>query len=154
MTLSRPQLKVEALAPHFAQLLQEAGCTLDQPEFFATWKAFAALALEPVDCDDEKLLFEVDISPKRTDTLYVHFARTSYGREPKGHQWSHEVICDFLYPLDEVLELISFTIEAEELTAELEPRDAFVRQVEGKAKLWNALRERQPLESSIYIGES
>lgn len=154
MPISSSPIKVEALGPQFAQLLLNAGCTLEAPQLAATWRAFADLALEPVACDDEKLLFEVDISPTRADSFYVHFARTSYGREPMGHQWSHELICDFLFPLDEVLELISFTIEAEDLSAEVGPRAAFVAQVEAKSKLWQALKDRQPDLGTIYIGES
>jgi hypothetical protein len=97
MLKSRSPLKIDEIAPHFASLLREEGTSLEQPALAATWRAFAAFCREPLECDDERLFFEADLSTSQPNHFYVHFARTCYGREPKGHVWSHEVICDFLF---------------------------------------------------------
>src|SRR4028118_1418664 len=123
MLKSRSPLKIDEIAPHFASLLRAEGTSIEQPTLEATWRAFAAYCREPLECDDERLFFEADLSTSQPNHFYVHFARTCYGREPKGHVWSHEVICDFLFALDEELEEFSHTVEAEEISATADSSD-------------------------------
>jgi hypothetical protein len=153
MTPQNP-LKIDQIGSRFSQLLQEAGTSLESPTLGATWQAFVAFCREPLDCDDEKLFFEADLSSTQPDSFYIHFARTCYGREPKGHVWSHEVICDFLFPLDEALEEYSFSFETEEFEDNPVEREAFIAQVQGEAALWQALAQREATQAQIYIGES
>ncbi|HEX8237360.1 MAG TPA: hypothetical protein VF600_15475 [Abditibacteriaceae bacterium] len=154
MLKSRSPLKIDEIAPHFASLLHEEGTSMEQPALEATWRAFAKLCHEQLSCDDERLLFEADLSTSQPDHFYVHFARTCYGREPKGHVWSHEVICDFLFTLDDALEEFSCTIEAEEFVCGSEEPAQFLSQVENQKALWQELAKRQPVQGEIYIGES
>ena len=157
MLKSRSPLKIDEIAPHFASLLREEGTSLEQPALAATWRAFAAFCREPLECDDERLFFEADLSTSQPNHFYVHFARTCYGREPKGHVWSHEVICDFLFALDEELEEFSHTVEAEEISATADSsddRERFLEEVQSQPALWQALSQRQPTHAEIYIGES
>ena len=154
MPESKPPLKIDEIAPWFSQLLREAGTSIEHPTLEATWHAFAAFCREPLDCDEERLFFESGPSASQPDSFYVHFARTCYGREPKGHVWSHEVICDFLLPLDDVLEEFTCTVEAEELVDSSEEREQFLAEVQNQKELWQALSQRQPTGGQIYIGES
>jgi hypothetical protein len=154
MLKSRSPLKIDEIAPHFASLLREEGTSLEQPALAATWRAFAAFCREPLECDDERLFFEADLSTSQPNHFYVHFARTCYGREPKGHVWSHEVICDFLFPLDDALEEFSCTVEAEEFAPDSTESERFLAQVESQQSLWQELAQRQAAQSEIYIGES
>lgn len=147
-------LKIDEIAPRFALLLREAGTSLETPALSATWRAFADFCREPIECDDERLFFEADLSASTPDSFYVHFARTCYGREPKGYVWSHELICDFLFPLTEALEEFNCTLEAEELDAKSPERGEFLAQVKANSALWQALAGLAPTEAQIYIGES
>ena len=159
---AQPALKIDGIAARFSALLAQAGTSLQEPALAATWSAFAAFCREAVECDQDRLFFEAEISALEPDTYYVHFVRTCYGRRPLGHEWSHEVICDFLFPLDETLEELNYTAETEELgrarpgisDEDSAARAEFVRQVEGQTRLWEALSGRQPLKAEIYIGES
>lgn len=158
MPLSKTPLKIDLVAARFSELLSEGGTSLSEPNLAATWRAFMSFCDERVECDDERLFFEVDLSSMRADSFYVHFSRTCYGREPKGHVWSHEVLCDFTFPLDAVLEEFNCTFETEELVvddpASAEERAEFFREVNGQEALWQALLQRTPGETQIYIGES
>jgi hypothetical protein len=154
MLQSRSPLKIDDIAPRFAALLREEGTSIEQPTLDATWRAFATFCREPLNCDDERLLFEADLSTSQPGHFYVHFARTCYGREPKGHVWSHEVICDFLFELDDVLEEFSCTIEAEEFVSGSEEPELYLSQVAEQKNLWLELAKRQPTKGEIYIGES
>ena len=160
---AQPVLKIEGITRHFDALLAQAGTSRERPALAATWSAFAAFCREAVDCDQDRLFFEAEISALEPDTFYVHFVRTCYGRKPKGHEWSHEVICDFLFPLDETLEELNFTTETEELrmgdSPEISAKDGqarteFVREVRSQTTLWEALAQREPSKAEIYIGES
>jgi hypothetical protein len=154
MSQSKSPLKIDEVAAHFTNLLKEEGTNLKNPTLKATWDAFVSFCKEPVLCDDERLFFEADLSAAQPDSFYVHFSRTCYGRQPKGYVWSHEVICDFLFPLDEILEEFNFTAEAEELTSDSEERELFFAEVVDQDALWEVLLEREPVQASIYIGES
>lgn len=158
MPLSKSPLKIDAVAARFSQLLSEAGTSSENPTLEATWRAFTSFCQESIECDDERLFFEADVSKSHPNSFYVHFARTSYGREPIGHVWSHEVICDFLFPLDPTLEELNCTVEVEELGEDnaqsAEEREQFFREVKQEEALWTALLERQPTEAQIYVGES
>lgn len=147
-------MKIDALGVRFSELLKQHGTSTDAPEPLAAWSAFKALAQEPVECDEERLFFECDISPNEADAFYLHFARTCYGREPKGHLWSYDVICDFLFPLTEELEIFNVTVEAEELEADAPEREEFFSEVEAQTELWAALKGKTPSKSSVYVGES
>ncbi|PQV63501.1 hypothetical protein B1R32_11162 [Abditibacterium utsteinense] len=147
-------LKVDEIAPRFALLLREAGTSIENPALAATWQAFANFCREPVKCDDERLFFEADLSSSQPDSFYVHFARTCYGREPKGYVWSHELICDFIFPLTEALEEFSCTVEAEELETGSPEREEFLVEVQANGTLWQALSQLQPTQAQIYVGES
>jgi hypothetical protein len=154
MLKSRSPIKIDDIAPHFASLLRQEETSLEQPTLAATWRAFAAFCREPLDCDDERLFFEADLSTSQPDYFYVHFARTCYGQEPKGYAWSHEVICDFLFPLDDALEEFSYTVEAEEFAPGSPEAERFLTQVESQQSLWQELAKRQAAHGEIYIGES
>lgn len=158
MPLSKTPLKIDEVTPRFSQLLSEAGTSLDAPSLEATWRVFANFCNEQVECDDERLFFEVDLSSMKADSLYVHFSRTCYGREPKGHVWSYEVLCDFCFPLDPVLEEFNLTLEAEELVEgdpdSVTEKEQFFRDANANEAMWQALLQRQPTETQIYIGES
>jgi hypothetical protein len=154
MSSSKSQLRIDDISARFSSLLGEAGASLEHPTFDATWQAFAAFCRESVECDDEKLFFECDSSTSQPDSFYVHFARTCFGREPKGHVWSYEVICDFLFPLDEKLETLSYSLEVDEIVDSPEEREEFLRQAQSKTKIWQALSASQPSKAEIYIGES
>jgi hypothetical protein len=154
MLKSRSPLKIDDIAPRFASLLREEGTSIGQPALDATWRAFATFCREPLHCDDERLLFEADLSTSQPGHFYVHFARTCYGREPRGHVWSHEVICDFLFTLDEVLEEFSCTVEVEEVASGSDEAVKFLDHVEEQKNLWQELAKRQPTQGEIYIGES
>jgi hypothetical protein len=157
MLQREPILKIDEVAPRFWQLIDDAGTSREKPSLQAVWEAFARFCREPVDCDEERLFFECDLSNVQPDSFYVHFARTCYGREPKGHVWSHEVICDFLFALDEELEEFSHTVEAEEISATADSsddRERFLEEVQSQPALWQALSQRQPTHAEIYIGES
>ena len=156
---ARPALEIDGIAARFAALLTQAGTSREHPELAATWSAFAAFCREPVACDEDRLFFEAEVSALEPDAYYVHFVRTCYGRQPKGHEWSHEVICDFLFPLDETLEELNFTAETEELAPGVTEGDGaarsqFVTEVELQSALWKALSQRKPAKAEIYIGES
>jgi len=150
----KPPLKIDEIAPRFSLLLGEEGCSLEQPALAATWRAFAAFCREPLGCGDERLFFEAALSPSQPDSFYIHFARTCYGQEPRGHVWSHEVICDFLFPLDDVLAQFNCTVEAEELDPGSQEREQFLTQVQNQEALWQALAQRKPSHGEVYIGES
>jgi hypothetical protein len=158
MALSKTPLKIDEVAPRFSQLLSEAGTSSTAPTLQATWNAFVSFCHEPVECDDERLFFEADLSSSKPDSFYVHFARTCYGREPKGHMWSHEVICDFLFTLDPALEEFNCTVEAEDLVEgeaqSDQEKSQFFQEVKEQDGLWEALLKRQPIEAEIYVGES
>jgi hypothetical protein len=62
MLKSRSPLKIDDIAPRFASLLREEGTSIGQPALDATWRAFATFCREPLHCDDERLLFEADLS--------------------------------------------------------------------------------------------
>lgn len=154
---------MDEVAARFSSLLREAGTSLEQPALEATWGAFVAFCREPVECDDERLFLECDISTSHPDRFYVHFARTCYGREPIGHVWSYEVICDFIFALDETLEDFNCTVEADNIeggtlgaasAVAVEERERFIAKAQKPQPMWKALSERQPLEAQIYIGES
>ncbi|HEX8463612.1 MAG TPA: hypothetical protein VF627_03255 [Abditibacterium sp.] len=147
-------LKIDQIALRFSQLLREAGTSLESPTLNATWQAFVAFCREPLECDDEKLFFEADLSSTQPDSFYVHFARTCYGRQPAGHVWSHEVIADFLFPLDAELEEFNVSFETEEFEDNPVEREEFIAQVQGEAALWQALAQREATQAQIYIGES
>jgi hypothetical protein len=147
-------LKIEQIGPRFSQLLLELGTSLGTPTLGATWQAFAQFCREPLDCDDEKLFFEADLSASAPDSFYVHFSRTCYGRQPAGHVWSHEVIGDFLFPLDEALEAFAFSFETEEFSDNSIEREQFLAQVQEQTALWEALSQREATSAQIYIGES
>ncbi len=154
MLPTQSPLKIDGIAARFALLLGESGTSLQSPTLQATWRAFAQFCREPVECDDERFFFEADLSSTRPDSFYVHFSRTCYGREPKGYVWSHEVICDFIFPLTQALEEFNCTVEAEELEANSPERAAFFVETEAHSALWHALSALEPVESQIYIGES
>jgi hypothetical protein len=158
MMLNKSPLKVDEISSHFGALLVEEGTSLENPTLAATWSAFRAFCAEPVQCDEERLLFECDLSISETGHFYVHFARTCYGRQPKGHVWSYEVICDFLFAADEELEEFNCSIEKDELPPvgedDFEARREFFERVEKRASLWQALLKRQPSRAQIYVGES
>jgi hypothetical protein len=154
MSEAKSPLKIDALKARFSQLLTEAGTSMEQPSPAEAWRAFSALVREPVECDDERLFFEADISSTDPDSFYLHFARTCYGREPKGHVWSFDVICDFLFPLDEDLENFSITIEAEDVDSGSPERNEFLVEVDGQGELWAELANREPVKASVYVGES
>ena len=147
-------LKIEEIAPRFSLLLRESDTSIQAPSLLATWRAFVLFCREPVQCDDERLFFEADLSASTPDSFYVHFARTCYGREPKGYLWSHEVICDFLFPLSESLEEFNLSVEAEELISDSPEREEFLARVESDAELWRVLSQQKPASAAIYIGES
>lgn len=154
MIPTQSPLKIDEIAARFALLLREAGTSNQNPSLAATWRAFANFCRQPVECDDERLFFEADLSSSSPDSFYVHFSRTCYGREPKGYVWSHEVICDFMFPLTEALELFNCTVEAEEITDSSPERAEFLAQVEANQALWEVLAAVEPTETQIYIGES
>jgi hypothetical protein len=154
MPETQTPLKIDEIAPRFSLLLREAGTSFDAPTLESTWRAFAQFCRETIDCDDERLFFEADLSSAQPDSFYVHFARTCYGREPKGYAWSHDVICDFVFPLDEALEEFNCTFEAEELVEDAAEREYFLSQVRDQEALWQTLLGRQPTQAQIYIGES
>lgn len=152
MLKTESPLKIDQISPRFSHLLREAGTSTEAPSLEPTWRAFAQFCHESVECDDERLFFEADLSSSQPDAFYVHFARTCYGREPKGHVWSHDVICDFVFALDEQLEEFSCTVEAEEVDSA--ERESFLSQVRDQKALWQTLAGRQPIQAQIYIGES
>jgi hypothetical protein len=147
-------LKISDVSTRFTTLLEAEGTSRESPELAATWRAFTKFCSEMIDCDDEGLFFEADLSSSQPDCFYVHFSRTCYGRQPAGHVWSHEVICDFVYPLDGTLESFNVCVEIEEITGESDERDHFLSEVQSHTGLWKALAAMQPKETSIYIGES
>jgi hypothetical protein len=153
MPHSKNRLKIDEIASRFSQLLAEAGTSLENPTLEPTWRAFSAFAREAVQCDDERLFFEADLSTTQADSFYVHFARTLYGREPGGHVWAHEVVCDFLFPLDDVLDEFNCSIEEDDLAPSSPEREEFFQKVERREALWEALRERTATQAEIYIGE-
>lgn len=154
MPQSNSSLKIDEIAARFSRLLDEAGTSTENPSLEATWNAFVAFCHEPVECDDERLFFEADLSSSQPDSFYVHFSRTCYGRQPKGYVWSHEVICDFLFELDEQLELFNCTVEAEELTPDSEEHELFFSDVKAQSALWQVILQRKPIQSTVYVGES
>ncbi len=155
MMISPPSpLKIDAIAARFALLLREAGTSPETPALRETWRAFAAFGREAVQCEDERLFFEADLSASTPDSFYVHFSRTIYGREPKGYVWSHEVICDFLFPLTEELEEFNFSVEAEDLVFGSPERNEFFARIEANTALWAILSAAQPVTAAVYIGES
>jgi hypothetical protein len=154
MTKSSAPLEISAISSRFSELLVAAGTSLENPTLDATWSAFAQFCTEAVDCDDEKLFFEAEMSTTHTDSFYVHFSRTCYGRRPKGHVWSYEIICDFLFPLDSSLEEFGVTFEAEEITSESDEGELFLVDVKSQKSLWHALAGREASSAEIYIGES
>lgn len=147
-------LKVEGSAARFSSLLRDQGTSLEAPAPAATWRAFVALCREQVECDERRLFFEADLSNTQADAFYLYFARTCYGREPKGHLWSHEVICDFVFALDEGLEEFSCTVETEEFGDDAAQLQRFCDEVQAQDALWKALQTRTPQQAQIYIGES
>lgn len=154
MTQNQAPLKIDAVASRFAALLAAEGTAMETPALLPTWRAFTALCREPVDCDDDRLFFEADLSATEPDAFYVHFVRTFFGRGPMGHEWTHEVICDFLFPLDEELEVLHASIEAEELHGNSPERENFLGRVEGHEKLWRVLSTKSASSGQIYVGES
>ena len=154
MSSSKSQLRIDDIAPRFAQLLGESGTSLEQPALDATWRAFAAFCNDSIACDDEKLFFECERSTTQPDSFYIHFARTFFGREPKGHMWSYEVICDFMFPLDDELAELGFTSEVDEIVDNSQEREEFLQHVQNQSALWQLLSQRQPTNAEIYIGES
>lgn len=153
MPHAKPKLKIDEIAARFNQLLAEAGTSQENPALDSTWRAFSTFAHEAVECDDERLFFEADLSTTQTDSYYVHFARTLYGREPGGHVWAHEVVCDFLFPIDDVLEEFNCSIEEDDLAPTSPEREEFFQKVNKREALWEALRERTATKAEIYIGE-
>lgn len=147
-------LSLDVLRPQFEALLRAAGTSISAPELPAAWNAFAAFSQLSVACDDEGLFFECGISPSDENCYYVHFTRTFFGRDAGNHFWSHEVNCDFLFACDQTLASIAETVEIEELAVQPDERATFFRDVNAISALWNALKGRQSLDSTIYIGES
>jgi hypothetical protein len=154
MPTSKTPLKISDISTRFGTLLEAEGTTREAPALPATWRAFAKFCSEPIDCDDERLFFEANLSTSQADSFYVHFSRTCYGREPIGHLWSHELICDFVFPLDSNLEAFNVTVEAEEFGEDTDARDHFLDEVQSFSALWNALALLTPTSTQIYIGES
>ena len=154
MSLAPSPLKIDDIAARFGALLSQNSSSLDSPALAGTWDAFAAFCREVVECDSDRLFFEAELSAVEPDAYYVHFVRTCYGRRPKGHEWSHEVICDFLFPLDETLEELNYTAETDELGTDKAAREEFLTQVQNQKSLWEALAQRRPTKAEIYIGES
>lgn len=154
MPNSQSPIKISEISTRFTALLEAEGTTRETPALGATWRAFAKFCSEPIDCDDERFFFEANISASQANSFYVHFSRTCYGREPIGHLWSHELICDFVYPLDSTLEAFNVTVEAEEVGEDKDARDHYLDEVQSYGALWGALAALQPTETQIYIGES
>lgn len=156
--LETKPLPLDMVPGCFDARLKENQTSRESPTLPQAWKAFAAFIQEAVDCDDESLFFETGLSASNPDRFYVHFTRTFYAREVGGHIWAIVVNCDFLYSADEELkniaENVSDAIEVEELAANPQERENFLREVEAQTQIWEAICQRTPVEANIYIGES
>ncbi len=146
----QPEAIKEGIRETFTSLLVEAGTNLDEPELFGAWQAFKAFAQMGVEQTHGGLLFECGTSPFQADLGHfsVHFLRFFYLEVEES--WDDLMVdCDFDLGVLPQFERYTVSISAD---VGAEAGD-FIKQVEAKEELWQALRQHPTRQGSVFIGE-